>query len=111
MSNMPSPTEFADLPIPSREDAYTHTLHLLAQALRSNEQVWLIGQQFDEAQTTWLIDILRRGAMGKWVRQRYRYDAQSGTLHFRGERTLGEAELNEARRDGEPFDIVSWKNR
>ena len=47
--------------------------------------------------------------LGRWVRQRYRYDAQPETLHFRGERNISAQEFEQSRRTGTIFPIDALK--
>ena len=74
----------------------------LAQTLRRGELTWLLSQQYD-ATTGWRLDLLRQGALGRWMQQRYRYDEQSGVLYFLGESALSDAEFREARRRATSF--------
>ncbi len=90
--------EVAALPVPSREEAYTATMRQLELVLRSSEQTWIVAESYDDYNTAWQIDLVRRGDHGRWVRQRYRFDAQSDTLHFRGEQQINASELAQARR-------------
>jgi hypothetical protein len=53
----------------------------------------------------WDINILRQGASGRWMQQRYRFDAQSDILHFLGEAALNDAEFREMRRKGTRFPV------
>jgi hypothetical protein len=98
-------SDLAALPLPTREQAHTEALRHLAHNLRPGEQAWLANEAYDAHHTTWLLDIARRGQMGSWVRQRYRYDAQSETLYFMGERMISQAELAQARSSGTRFPI------
>ena len=89
----------AALPVPSREEAYAAAMQHLALVLRGSEQTWIVAETFDSHNTAWQIDLVRRGGSGHWVRQRYRFDAQSDTLHFRGEQQISASELAAARRN------------
>jgi hypothetical protein len=97
------PPEVAALPVPSREAAYQEAIRHLAIQIGSHDQVWIAAESFSEHETAWLIELVRRGSSGRWVRQRFRFDAQSGTLHFRGEQFISAAELAQARAGGHPF--------
>jgi hypothetical protein len=88
------------LSVPTRDQAHQQTVSQLYQLLRAREQVWLVSERYDAHEISWIVDMVRRGSMGRWVRQRYRYDAQPGTLHFRGERFIDEHELEAARAKG-----------
>ena len=107
----PQTPELAALPVPSRDQAYEAGLRRLATLLNRDEQTWIVGKTFDEQHTFWRFDIVRPGSMGRWVLQRYRYDGQSETLYFLGERQLSSTQLSEARRNGEAFLVADWQNR
>lgn len=74
----------------------------LAQTLRLGELAWLLSQQYD-ATIGWRLDLLRQGALGRWVQQRYCYDEHAGVLYFLGESALSDAEFRETRRRARPF--------
>ncbi|GEM_PF-705980 len=103
--------DLAALPIPSQDQARNDALHQMAKSFQANEQIWLVEQNYDDAHTTWLLDVVRRGAMGHWVRQRYRFDGQAETLYFLGERTLSAAEVSAARAAGSPFPVAEWQGK
>ena len=71
------------------------------------ERVWLLGTRYDPIGPGWLIDIMRQGAAGRWVRQRYMFDEAAQVLHYRGESTLGDAEFRTARREGSIFEGIA----
>lgn len=109
MQNAPQPNiqaPAAALAVPTREQALNQTIEHLAHSFGRNEQIWVISRKYDPDQVVWLVDVVRRGSMARWVRQRYRYDAQAETLYFMGERILSSAELAEARRTGTLFPII-----
>jgi hypothetical protein len=110
-SQGPSLSELDDLPLPSREQALEAGLRAVAHVLRPHEQVWIVSKSFDDHQIHWRYNLVRRGGMGRWLMQRYRFDGQAGVLYFLGERELGPNELDEARRIGEPFSVIEWQNR
>lgn len=95
--------------VPSREQAYAQTLEHLAIVFQRNEKIWIVHEHYDDHEISWAIDVVRRGSMDRWVRQRYRFDAQPETLHFRGERIINEQELDLARRTGKPFAVGALK--
>lgn len=97
------PPEVAALPVPSREQAYQEAIRHIAIQIRSHEQVWIVAETYNDHDTAWMLELVRRGSSGRWVRQRYRFDAQSATLHFRGEQFIGTTELAQARTGGHPF--------
>jgi hypothetical protein len=103
--------DLAALPIPSQDEARHDALHQMAKLFQANEQIWLVEQNYDEVRTVWLLDVVRRGAMGHWVRQRYRFDGQAETLYFMGERTLSATELHSARAAGSPFLVAEWQRK
>lgn len=103
MQNLAELTAHTDLTVPSEEEAYAQTLRHMAIRFQPNEQIWIVHEHYDAHEIGWAIDVVRRGGMGRWVRQRYRYDAQPETLHFRGERVIDAQELAEARRTGKLF--------
>jgi hypothetical protein len=102
--------DLAALPVPTRDAAYTEARRQLAKSFRAQEQVWLVGQTFDEPHTSWQLDVVRRGPMGRWVLQRYRFDAQAETLYFSGERFIEGSELSSIRASGSPFDVAAWQS-
>ncbi|HWQ12782.1 MAG TPA: hypothetical protein VNL77_08280 [Roseiflexaceae bacterium] len=91
--------------LPSREDSLAAARRQLAHILRRDELVWVVSERYDEAKTTWDIDIVRQGAQGRWMRQRHRYDAQAGTLYFLGEAALSDEEFRSSRRSGTRFEV------
>lgn len=92
--------------LPTPEQGLAEGQHRLARTFRDNERVWLVGTRYDPVLPGWLIDIVRQGATGRWVRQRYMFDEAAKVLHFRGESTLSDAEFRLARREGRPFPTV-----
>jgi hypothetical protein len=115
MSSIPNeqtlPREVAALPVPSQQQALDDALRALGHAFHVDDQVWIVSQSYDAQHTTWRIDVVRRGGMGRWLRQRYRYDAQAETLYFIGELTLSPAEEREARAGGSRFPVAEWKQK
>lgn len=103
--------DLAALPIPSQEQALTEALRQLSHSFPATEQIWMVDQSYDAAHTSWQLDILRRGAMGHWVRQRYRFDGQAETIYFLGDRTLSAAEASTARTAGIAFPVAEWQNK
>src|SRR5262245_38407851 len=96
--------------LPTPEEGLVEAKRLLARIFRRGERVWLLGTRYDPITPGWLIDILRQGAAGRWVRQRYMFDEAAQVLHYRGESTLGDAEFRVARRAGSIFSITEWQN-
>lgn len=110
MNAMQSETLPASLAVPTREEAYQEARRRLAHALRTDEQVWLVEERYDERQTTWWLSIVRRGAQGRWFQQRYRYDGQAATIYYLGERILSGDELAAARRAATVFAVSEWQD-
>src|SRR5579859_5254327 len=69
----------------------------LSATFQKGELVWLLGEHYDANTPAWNIDILRQGASGQWVRQRYRFDEQAEVLYFMGESALSDSEFRLAR--------------
>ena len=109
---MQNPSDLAahtDLTVPTREEAYTQALHHMAITFQNNENIWIVHEHYDEHEIGWAIDVVRRGSMDRWVRQRYRYDAQPQTLHFLGERIISTQELNQSRHAAKLFSVNKQK--
>lgn len=86
--------------MPTRDQAYAQALSRMAVTFQRNEKIWIVHQHYDDHEIGWAIDVVRSSSMGRWVRQRYRYDAQPETLHFRGERNISAQEFEQSRRTG-----------
>jgi hypothetical protein len=97
--------------LPTPEEGLVEAKRLLARILRRGERVWLLGTRYDPITPGWLLDILRQGAAGRWVRQRYMFDEAAQVLHYRGESTLDDAEFRAARRAGVVFSVAEWQNQ
>ena len=89
--------------LPTPAEGLAEGQRLLARIFRRNERVWLAGTRYDPVLPGWQIDIVRQGAAGRPVRQRYLFDEAAQILHFRGESALSDAEFRRARREGAPF--------
>ena len=89
--------------LPTPEEGLAEGQRLLARTFRRNERVWLAATRYDSVLPGWLIDIVRQGAAGRWVRQRYLFDEAAQIFHFRGESALSDAEFRRARHEGAPF--------
>lgn len=70
----------------------------LATMFRADENVWMIDEEYNPVDTTWLVTLVRRGEQSQWMRQRYRYDCPSGVVYFLGARPLSDEELRILRR-------------
>jgi hypothetical protein len=99
----------AELPTP--EEGLIEAKRLLARTLGRNAHVWLVGTRYDPVGPGWLLDIVRQGAIGRWVRQRYMFDEAAQVLHYRGETPLSNAEFHAARREGTLFSVAEWQDR
>jgi hypothetical protein len=97
--------------LPTPEEGLVEAKRLLARTFRRGERVWLLGTRYDPIGPGWLIDIVRQGAAGRWVRQRYMFDEAAQVLHYRGESTLDDAEFRAARREGSIFSIAEWQDQ
>jgi hypothetical protein len=97
--------------LPTPEEGLVEAKRCLARIFRRGEHVWLLGTRYDPITPGWLIDIMRQGAAGRWVRQRYMFDEAAQVLHYRGESTLGDAEFRVARREGAIFSVAEWQDR
>ena len=75
----------------------------LRHMFRPGEHVWLLDERYNSAASAWDLDILRQGAAGRWVRQRYRFDTQDEVLYFLGESSLTDDQFREARRHASLF--------
>jgi hypothetical protein len=89
--------------LPTPEQGLIEAQRRMARTFRDNERVWLVGTRYDPVLPGWLVDIVRQGATGRWVRQRYLFDESAKILHFRGESALSDAEFRLARSQGMPF--------
>jgi hypothetical protein len=95
--------------LPTPEEGLTEAKHRIALTLRPNEMVWLAGETYDPVTPAWLIDVVRQGAGGQWVRQRSRFDIQAQVLYYLGETPLSNAEFRELRRKAQVFQIAEWQ--
>lgn len=95
--------------LPSPEEGLVEAKHRLALTLRQDEMIWLVGETYDPLTPAWLIDVVRQGANGRWVRQRRRFDIQAQVLYYLGETPLSDAEFREVRRKAQVFQIAEWQ--
>lgn len=95
--------------LPTPEEGLVEAKHRLALTLRPNEMVWLAGETYDPVTPAWLLDVVRPGANGSWVRQRRRFDIQAQVLYYLGETPLSDAEFREIRRRAKVFQIAEWQ--
>ncbi len=104
-----TPPDIAQYHLPSQEAAHDAAYRSLAHQLGAAEKIWIVREQFHPHEIFWDLDIVRQGAQGDWVRQRYRYDGQSETIYYLGESALSVAEFRAARKSLPRFDVVAWK--
>lgn len=91
--------------VPLLETVRAKARRLLAKTFFPGELVWLLAERYEPVMPAWDMDIVRQGASGRWMRQRYRFDAQSDILHFLGEDALSDAEFRDLRRRGTRFPV------
>lgn len=96
---------------PAPEESLADARRRMARTFRRDELVWIIAERYDAHAAAWLIDVLRQGAEGRWMRQRYRYDSQAGVLYFLGESAIEPGSFRALRREGSPFDVAAWQDR
>ena len=98
-----------DLPTP--EEGLIEAKRRLALTFQRTEMVWLMAEQYDPTTPAWNLDVVRQGATGRWVRQRFRFDEQAEVLYYLGESVLSDAEFKAARRIGTIFPVAEWQDR
>ena len=91
--------------VPPLETVRAKARRLLAKTFFQGELVWLLDERYEPVMPAWDMDILRQGTSGRWMHQRYRFDAQSDILHFLGEDALSDQEFRETRRKGPRFPV------
>jgi hypothetical protein len=87
------------LEMPTREAALTEALQAVAHIIRPNERVWHVAERYDDYLPSWIIDVVRQGNNGRWVRQRFMFDIAAKVLHYRGESALSDDEFRQVRRE------------
>jgi hypothetical protein len=97
--------------LPTPEEGLAEAKRRLARIFRRNELVWLMGERYDPSTPAWLLDIVRQGAMGRWIRQRYRFDEQAQVLYFLGESALSDAQFRAARLEGTIFQVSDLQDQ
>jgi hypothetical protein len=98
-----------EVPIP--EVGLAEAKRRLALTFRRSEMVWLVGERYDPTTPAWYLDVVRQGATGRWVRQRFRYDTQARVLYYMGESVLTDAEFRDIRKSGAVFPVADWQDR
>lgn len=81
-----------------------------ARMFKANEQVWLVGEQYNAPMMTWRVDFIRLGPEGRWMLQRYHYDVATNVVYFMGERPVEDSELTKLRRAGKAVHRARTKN-
>jgi hypothetical protein len=97
--------------LPTPEEGLVEAKRRIAQTFRRNELVWLVEERYDPTTPAWNIDLVRQGAIGRWVRQRARFDEQAQVLYYMGETPLSDAEFRAARKQGQAFPVAEWQDR
>lgn len=95
--------------VPSAAEGLLEAKRRLAKTLRPGELVWLVNETFDPVASAWLLDVVRAGATGRWIRQRSRFDIQAEVLYYMGETALTDAEFQNVRRSGNVFPVAEWQ--
>jgi hypothetical protein len=97
--------------LPTPEEGLVEAKRWLARTFRRNEHIWLAGTRYDPIGPGWLLDVVRQGAIGGWVRQRYMFDEAAQVLHYRGETALSDDEFRALRRASPLFSVAEWQDR
>jgi hypothetical protein len=98
------------IPVRSSSSARVDGLRRLAHTLRRGELVWLVNATYDDYAQLWLFDLLRQGAKGTWVIQRFAYDLHNDIQHYRGEMAVPDSQVRATRAKAKPFDIADWQD-
>lgn len=93
--------------VPPLETVRAEARQRLARTFRAGELVWLLDERYEPMMPGWDINILRQGTNGRWMHQRYRFDAQSDVLYFMGEDALSDAEFRAMRRARALFPLAA----
>jgi hypothetical protein len=95
--------------LPTPQEGLVEAKRRLALTFRRDEMAWLVGETYDPLTPAWLLDVVRQGAGGRWVRQRSRFDIQAQVLYYLGETPLSDAEFREVRRTTPVFQVAEWQ--
>jgi hypothetical protein len=98
------------IPVRSSSSARVDGLRRLAHTLRRNELGWLVAANYDDYAQVWLFDVLRQGAKGGWVIQRFSYDLHNDIQHYRGETAVADNLVRATRAKAQEFDIAAWQD-
>ena len=96
------------IPVRSKEVARTDGLRRLSTVFHASDIVWLVEAAYDAYAQVWNFDMLRQGAQGNWVVQRYSYDIHNDIQHYRGERVVANDQLPAIRAKAERYDSAAW---
>lgn len=96
------------IPVRTQEAARTDGLRRLATIFHASDMVWLVEASYDAYTQLWHFDMLRQGAQGSWVIQRYSYDRHNDIQHYRGERAVANDQLQAIRAKAERYDSARW---
>ncbi len=98
-----------DLPTP--EEGLVEAKRRLALTFRRSDMVWLVAETYDPTTPAWNIDFVRQGAIGRWVRQRSRFDEQAQVLYYLGETPLSDAEFRAVRQKYPVFSVAELQDK
>jgi hypothetical protein len=98
-----------DLPTP--EEGLLEAKRRLALTMRRDERVWLANERYDPTTPAWVLDVVRQSGLGRWARQRYRFDEQAQVLYYMGESTLNDAEFRAVHASAPVFPVAEWQDR
>lgn len=96
------------IPVRSKEVARTDGLRRLSTVFHASDLVWLVEASYDAYAQVWHFDMLRQGAQGSWVIQRFSYDIHNDIQHYRGERVVANDQLHAIRAASKRYDSAAW---
>jgi hypothetical protein len=97
--------------LPTPAEGLIEAKRCLALTFRRSDMVWLVAETYDPTTPAWLIDVVRQGAAGRWVRQRSRFDEQAQVLYYLGETPLSDAEFRAVRQKYPVFPVADWQDK
>ncbi|NOK59732.1 MAG: hypothetical protein GFH27_549285n256 [Chloroflexi bacterium AL-W] len=103
LSTLSTSSDTLGAPLSSAPESQNEARQRLAHTFRPGELVWLVREHYDAHSLAWDTDILRQGAEGRWMIQRYRFDVQAEVLYFLGESSLNDEEFRKARQTSDTF--------
>lgn len=98
-----------DLPTP--EEGLVEAKRRLARTFARGELIWLAEERYDPTTPAWIIDIVRPGENGCWLRQRHRFDEQAQVLYFLGASPLSDEAFRALRRQSPVFPVDQWQDQ